>query len=348
MGVWPAPVAGSYDGIRIVDEFDKSAHSFSGSCMVPDATQLLRDARTLGMQAFGDAAFAWLRQRIAFDGGTLLTSTLKEPSVFDAHFYKLSATMLQDWEKVKHLSMVGHKILAQPCEPFRWGASIYANDESRAPLKQFLERYGLMQMWAIAIPQPGSALTSVVAVLRNDIENPFSDPESQVLREAVPVVVEAWAVNRLLCAGSSLIPHGEPKDAVALVGSDGLVRYATASWIQIVFGDVEQRHSPLVPSVLREAPLGKEVEWQDGAWYVQREAVDGGQLIRLRSPQAADDLGAREREVARLYTEGKSHKEIARALNISPKTVRNHLQNIFRKLRVSNRVGLAQCMRDRH
>ncbi len=53
-----------------------------------------------------------------------------------------------------------------------------------------------------------------------------------------------------------------------------------------------------------------------------------------------DALSAREGEVARLYVDGLSYKEIARDLEISPATVRTHLNTIYRKLEVSSRIEL--------
>ncbi len=51
-------------------------------------------------------------------------------------------------------------------------------------------------------------------------------------------------------------------------------------------------------------------------------------------------LTAREREVAKLMIEGQTYKEIATNLFISEKTVNKHIQNMFGKADVSNKVGL--------
>lgn len=51
-------------------------------------------------------------------------------------------------------------------------------------------------------------------------------------------------------------------------------------------------------------------------------------------------LTARETEISGLMIKGRTYKEIATELFISEKTVNKHIQNIFGKIGVSNRVGL--------
>ena len=50
------------------------------------------------------------------------------------------------------------------------------------------------------------------------------------------------------------------------------------------------------------------------------------------------ELTEREREILTLIAEGESNPAIARKLFLSPKTVRNHVSNIFSKLQVADRA----------
>lgn len=59
-----------------------------------------------------------------------------------------------------------------------------------------------------------------------------------------------------------------------------------------------------------------------------------------------EQLSEREKEVAALLMEGKSNKQIASALHISPSTVEFHLRNIYNKAGVSSRVELIIKLRD--
>ena len=50
-------------------------------------------------------------------------------------------------------------------------------------------------------------------------------------------------------------------------------------------------------------------------------------------------LTKREKEVFSLLIENKTTKEIADVLNISEKTVRNHISNVMQKLEVTSRTS---------
>lgn len=57
--------------------------------------------------------------------------------------------------------------------------------------------------------------------------------------------------------------------------------------------------------------------------------------------EQAEPLTKREMEVLKLIAEGLYNKEIANRLEISEKTVKNHVSNIFRKIHVSDRTQAA-------
>jgi two-component system NarL family response regulator len=73
------------------------------------------------------------------------------------------------------------------------------------------------------------------------------------------------------------------------------------------------------------------------ARFLEVEAVvdssregQAGKLKNIMTP--------REKEVLRFLTTGRTNKEIAKALFISEKTVKSHLNSIFRKLNVTRRL----------
>ena len=58
------------------------------------------------------------------------------------------------------------------------------------------------------------------------------------------------------------------------------------------------------------------------------------------------DITSRELQVMREISKGYTYRETGQVLHISHETVRAHLQNIYRKLSVENRVEALNKLRD--
>jgi DNA-binding NarL/FixJ family response regulator len=71
-----------------------------------------------------------------------------------------------------------------------------------------------------------------------------------------------------------------------------------------------------------------------------------GMAIRTTTAVPFPQLSERESEVLSLVADGKTNPEIAHMLFLSPKTVRNHVSNIFTKLHVADRAHAIAQARD--
>jgi DNA-binding NarL/FixJ family response regulator len=72
---------------------------------------------------------------------------------------------------------------------------------------------------------------------------------------------------------------------------------------------------------------------------------------RLATGQGAggiSQLSAQEQKVLALVSEGKTNREIARALGLSDKTVKNYLSHVFEKLHLSRRAEAAAFFARQH
>jgi DNA-binding CsgD family transcriptional regulator len=74
-----------------------------------------------------------------------------------------------------------------------------------------------------------------------------------------------------------------------------------------------------------------------GSPFLQRDLRNAGDRPGQASSRG-QTLTAREREVLAMIGQGYSNKRIARALHISPETVKSHVKRIFLKLAASTRT----------
>lgn len=82
----------------------------------------------------------------------------------------------------------------------------------------------------------------------------------------------------------------------------------------------------------------------EGDTFIQPDLIpilNVGLINREESNQTLEGLTKRELEVLKLITEGLFNKEIAYKLNISERTVKNHVSNIFKKINASDRTQAA-------
>jgi two-component system response regulator DesR len=87
-------------------------------------------------------------------------------------------------------------------------------------------------------------------------------------------------------------------------------------------------------------------ELADGQVYLSPQAYEA-LVLATRSQGKEQVLTEREVEILRLAKRGLPNPQIAKALHISPGTVRNHLSSIYRKLGVHSRHEALQIAEER-
>jgi DNA-binding CsgD family transcriptional regulator len=84
--------------------------------------------------------------------------------------------------------------------------------------------------------------------------------------------------------------------------------------------------------------------WADQA---RVELAATGETARRRDVSTLDDLTPQELQIAQLLAAGKTTREAAAAVFLSPKTVEYHLRNVYRKLGIRSREELAASFGER-
>ncbi len=148
-------------------------------------------------------------------------------------------------------------------------------------------------------------------------------------------------VRRLHCADCPR-PERAAVAAVPAFENEIVTRAGERIWVSVTTvlagGGCD---APLRVHLLRE--LKRERQLEELLRQVVTTALrgtPGAPAVAAGEPRGAGTRGvtAREREVVRLLAQGSSTADIAARLGITPRTARNHVQNILCKLRVHSRL----------
>ncbi len=141
----------------------------------------------------------------------------------------------------------------------------------------------------------------------------------------------AQATRQLACFEDAQLESGDTVEALRSRLPDGLCKWL-ASWIENGC-DVLAAHEINTKGVRRTARVtGSPVR---GEWVMILEEFDDVAKTALLAAQFG--ITTREAEVLLWLSRGKTNRDIGDILDMAPRTVNKHLENLFRKLNVETR-----------
>lgn len=312
--------------------------------------ELYRVARGVPSPDFKDAALNVIKAELPFKSagwGTFVISPLGA-RVQSVHTHELSMQMMADYETVKQYDTLSAKALSRPGTTI----NVSVNDTKwklHPAMLAHVRKWGLDHSLGTIFIDPALNLCTAVSLYRGASGKPFTDRERKLKQQIMMHLVEAWNLNALLYVDRPANQSDTPGRARALIDREGTIYNADAGLPALMHAEFPGWTGPQIPPSVAQPLLGINGEsFRGDAIVASRTRVldDGLSLISVRPLAGIDRLSARERVVAREFASGKTHKEIAHELGISPATVRNQLQAAYQKLGVSTKIELAQELSD--
>lgn len=311
-----------------------------GACLL----SLLRLSRQAAPEQLVGEALEALRPLVPFDSawwGQVLPGTGVQPPRNWLHgSVGLCASFSHEWNRLASLDPFAHQSMARVGEVAAWSAlDRRPCDEA---LGAFCRRHGLFHGVAITLELPGSGLPFFVALYRGPAHPRFDAGEASLFDAFSRHLLQHWD-DRL----AGLDPPVRRRAAAAVVEAQGRLLYLGRHIGQRVQQAYPGWSGTRLPDELwrpladgrRVVPLGR---------AVRLHAEPRGHLLALalhtgEAPRAP--LPPRAAGVAALYAEGRSYKEIAACLGLTPATVRTYLRQAYQHLGVRNKIELAQALR---
>ncbi len=264
----------------------------------------------------------------------------RRPTIHQTEFIGLPLSFASEW---RALSL--HDYMAQQLGDTAGYVQRYLfthdyNPSEFAETVTFFQKHELRHGMTLLLGEPFTGHHFFVAIYRRSgLE--FSDIEATLFGQLIRHIIQLW---RHKMQDELAISAAQDMFQAALVRADGRVLSIGMHLCEAIYTQWPEWNGVILPETLvaafvdlpRRERLGRVmVDITERAGHIYLELVGISCDIRL-SP--------RESRVAHLYATGKSYKEIARQVSLTPATVRTYLQRAYLHLGVKNKIQLASAL----
>ena len=311
--------------------------------------ELYRLAQDAPTAEFQTQVLDAVREKLAFDSALWATGVIgPEGATPHAIFvYRQPPGMMEDWGRIKPRDTlifeafnnlgktVNAALASDPCWQVRFNADMMAH----------IKRYGMEHTLMTMIATPLLQLYTAVSFYRANPAQPFTEDERLLKQNLMPHLAEAWNISRFGLVNSARNNGTQPSYGRAICDSKGVLYNADRNFSRFMLAEWPDWNGPQLPPELLETLSGNSPRRYAGRHTViSVETLNNMELLNARKTAAIDRLSSREHDVAALFAKGADYRAIADTLHIAPVTVRNHLQNIYSKLGVTNKIEMARLM----
>jgi DNA-binding CsgD family transcriptional regulator len=301
------------------------------------------------LDTFQDAALGLVRQVLPFD--TCMWGTgMRQPNgvgidIHTIHLHRLGPDMIAGYEEVKHQDFAAAAMSGQARATRGFNADALFTDGKGPDFRAYLSRFKLENCFLTTRTDEKTDFTQWISLFRAKAADHCTHEEAQFLHQLAPHVMQALALNRVVHLDRLVPGHAAPQRGAAISDLRGVVYHADPRFKELLAVEWTDWKGPALPKPLLAQLLSGHERFAGNTLVVNRRVEHRLLFLSARPRCPADNLTDRESAIAQLIAKGNTHKEIARLLDRSPATVRNHIQSIYAKLSVDNIAGLIEALR---
>lgn len=299
--------------------------------------EIYRLAREESLARFHQTVLECLRPLLPFDKAWWGRAAQADdgPHEHSSFLFGLPDSYIDDWKSIRHEDVTVERVHAHP------GMAVVVDmgtADSPAGLRWLGERHGIGELLCVIHTDPVTQLSDHLALYRAQGAVPFGAAECELLSCLMPHLASAVSVNQIRTLQALRETLVEQRLALAVCDQLGLLQCAEPGFVDLLLTEWPHWAGPQLPPKVR--PQG----YDGGRLSIEARRVNDLYLLTARYRCPMEQLSARESDVARLFGEGKTYKEIARLLGMSPHTVRHHIRSIYAKLGISGKAGIAHLL----
>ncbi|MBN9427477.1 MAG: helix-turn-helix transcriptional regulator [Burkholderiales bacterium] len=302
--------------------------------------ELYRGSREVGWRQFQDWALDLLQTRLRFDSAWWGKGSYHAGYVHHLHLYRCRPEIVEDYRRWVDHDFMRAAVMSRPGVSVNLSDVMSREEFIRTPVyRHFCQPHSIeWSLATVSMVDEKAGLLQWISLRRSDPGQPFTEAERQLKQRLVPHLIEAERGCRqyfLRESGARL--RGRPW---GLCDAHGQLHEIGPQFVDTLRREWPDWSGPELPAPLFDAlRAGRPYDGEN--IVIDTESVNGLYCLFARSRTAIDSLSPRERQVAGRYARGEDHARIASSLGVSPVTVRNQIQSVYRKLGINNKAELA-------
>lgn len=310
--------------------------------------RLYQASREVPLDEFQECALKMLVDLVPFDSARWGTTARDERGAAyqTPWFFRDPPESLQDYNEFREQDTAATLVLATPDRTHNFQLVEFYPAGSTG-LRAYQRRYRHEHALITAHLNPETGLYDAFSVYGASATRPFSEAQRQLAELVFPHMREALRINQCLQL-ERIRPRGDGYQWVmAICDAAGRLRFAEPLFFELLIREWPHGSRQALPAELTQLASSKQAAKLIGHTVVFCVKVaHNSAFIYARPRMQADGLSRRELDVARQVAAGLSHKEIAKVLNISPATVRHHIQAVHEHMGVHNNAELTTKLRN--
>ena len=301
---------------------------------------LYRFARELSLADFQRRVLERLCEVLPFDAAWWGMSAL-DRELHSSFLFRMPPDFVDYWRGIRGQDLMADAVMRTPSVSVNFD---YTRLHSTPTFAAFVDAYDIRNTLCTLLMNPTLNLTTFLSLYRRGAgARPFEEAERQLKQLVMPHLWAAWASNWIAQLASAKAHSFSSRVTLGVADQKGMLHAAEPRFSELMRLEWPDWVGPELPAEIR-ARLHDDRMVERLHLSTRVMAVSGLYLVDLRQRSPLDRLTPRELLIAERFGSGKSYKEIAAALPVSPATVRAHLRAIYSKLEISDKTELAALL----
>jgi DNA-binding CsgD family transcriptional regulator len=303
--------------------------------------EVYRAARETPLDQFQGVALTALKDFVPFDTAKWSRSVRCPHGVqfYAPHLYNEPDDSQRDYAAIQSPDQIALRALAQPGVTHNFACREVHLGAEWLP---YVRRWQHLHALVTGYVDPATNIVRSVALYRANENRPFDEGQRAHAQAVMPHLMEAWAIAQAVELGRWVTAGADRRWSVGLASRTGHLIFCEPELARLLHEEWAPGAAAVLPRALYDHCIGRcdRILW-GRVVVVQSRSLADVFFLRARARQAVDNLSLQQLEVARHVARGETHKEIARAMQLAPATVRNHVQAILGKVGAHNNAALA-------